>query len=141
MIEGWFDRNGHPYVTAVLVLPRLGFRRLRLEFLVDTGASQTVLHPRDCAGMPYDRLTAAGQSGGVGGLATYYSESAYIAFRDDTRTHVYLQTVGIAEPNGHNDSIPSLLGQDIMQNWRVLHDRPANNLTIDVVQSDLTIVD
>ncbi len=141
MIEGWFDRNGHPYVSAILVLPRLDFRRLRLEFLVDTGAAQTVLHPRDCAGMPYDRLTAAGQSGGIGGLATYYREPAYIAFRDDARTHVYLQTVGIAEPDDHNDSIPSLLGQDILQHWRVLHDRPANVLTIDAVQSDLTIVD
>ncbi len=141
MIEGWFDRNGHPYVTAVLVLPRLDFRRLRLEFLVDTGASQTVLHPRDCAGLPYDRLTAAGQSGGVGGLATYYSESAYIAFRDDARTHIYIQNVGIAEPGDHNETIPSLLGQDIMQHWRVLHDRPANSLTIDVAQSDLTIFD
>ena len=91
--------------------------------------------------MPYDRLTSAGQSGGVGGLATYYSEPAYIAFRDETRTHIYLQNVGIAEPGDHNDSIPSLLGQDIMQHWRVLHDRPANSLTIDVVRSDLTIVD
>ena len=95
----------------------------------------------DCAGIPYDRLGNAAQSGGIGGLATYYGEPSYIAFRDSSRTHVYLQTIGIAEPSAYNASIPSLLGQDIIQHWRIVHDRPGNSLTVDVVWSDLTILD
>ena len=140
MIEGWFDARGRPYVAALVILPRLQIPPRQMEFLVDTGADETSLHPKDGNGIPYHDLRHADYSDGVGGPATYYSEQAIIVFEDSSGAHVYFQPIGIAEPTDYNLSIPSLLGQDILRHWRIIHDRPANQLSFEVKRADLTIL-
>ena len=139
MIEGWFDVAGRPYVAAQVYFPRLERAPRNLEFLVDTGADVTSLHPVDCVGMPYEELRDLSETGGVGGVAGYYSEDAFVVFDDGEATHIYSMHVDIAVPTRDNASLPSLLGQDILRHWRVIHDRPANSLTIDVVRADMTV--
>ena len=59
MIVGNFGDDGRPAVGARLQLPRFGVS-YDVEFLVDTGADVTCLHPKDAtrAGVPFDRLRA-----------------------------------------------------------------------------------
>ena len=49
---------------------------------------------------------------------------------------MYRLSVDIARQIQYNNSVPSLLGQDILRNWRVIHDRFANELTFEVHLAD-----
>ena len=68
MIIGKIGRNDQPVVGGIVHLPRLGIRK-GLEFLADTGAGGTVLHPRDAAllGVDFAQLKCEITSRGVGG--------------------------------------------------------------------------
>lgn len=61
-----------PYLRAGITLPRLGIGSF-VNFLVDTGADFTALHPRDIGalGLDYTQLLpeTLGDLGGVGGHA------------------------------------------------------------------------
>ena len=140
MIHGWFDEQGRPYVFAAVALPRLGYTQW-VRLLVDTGADATSLHPRDCSGLPYSLLGNVGETTGIGGVSEYFREPALVTFRDieDSCFQVYAVTIDIARPTEHNGSVPSLLGQDILMNWRVVHDRLTNDLTSEVRQADHVI--
>ena len=61
-----------------------------------------------------------------------------MTFRDleEASFQVYRLFIDIARPTQYNDSVPSLLGQDILRNWRVVHDRLANDLTFEVYLAD-----
>ena len=79
MIRGFFDdeRGRYPFVTLALRIGEVDLNRwFPLEFVIDTGAEQTCLHPRDAVremGIPEDRLgnpahwPTAISGGGVGG--------------------------------------------------------------------------
>ena len=140
VIRGWFDEAGRPFVTAEVYLPRLNFTR-QIYFLVDTGADRTALHPEDCPGMPYILLGNVSESRGIGGSSRYYGESARIYFWDRERFcfHVYRQVIDIAEPTETNGWVPSIVGQDIMSRWRVIHDKPTNTLIFEPRQADFRI--
>lgn len=131
--------GGRPYVAAQVYLPRLEDVSRHLELLVDTGADATSLHLMDCIGIPYEELRDLSETGGVGGVAGYYSEDAFVVFGDGEGTHIYSMRVDIAVPTRDNMTLPSLLGQDILRHWRVIHDRPANSLSIDVIRADMTV--
>ena len=137
MIHGWFSDQGRPYVFAAVTLPRLGYTR-RVRLLVDTGADVTSLHPADCEGVPYELLSDSSETTGVGGTIEYYREPALVTFRDIevSSLRVYRLFIDIARPTDHNQNIPSLLGQDILRSWRVIHDRLANDLTFEVHLAD-----
>ena len=140
MIRGQFDEAGRPLVRAEVYLPRLNFRK-RIYLLVDTGADRTALHPRDCEGMPYTLLRNISESRGIGGSSRYYGEFARMYFwdREGYYFHVYEQIIGVAEPTETNSWVPSIVGQDIIGRWRVVHDRPTNTLTFEPRQADFRI--
>ena len=140
MIRGWFDEMGRPLVLVGVDIPRLNFRK-RISLLIDTGADRTALHPGDCDGMPYTLLGNVSESRGIGGSSRYYGESARIYFWDRERSyfHVYRQVIDIAEPSEANSLVPSLLGQDILRYWRVVHDRPTNTLTFEPRRADFRV--
>ena len=48
MIAGWFDTRERPRIRARLIIRRFGVSG-RIDFLVDTGATVTSLHPDDVA--------------------------------------------------------------------------------------------
>lgn len=139
MIHGWFDDRGRPYVYAAVTLPRLAYTR-RVRLLVDTGADVTSLHPTDCQSIAYDLLGLTSETTGIGGISEYYKEPALVTFRDieESSLQVYSLLVDIARPTQYNDGVPSLLGQDILRSWRVVHDRLANDLTFEVHLADFT---
>ena len=92
----------------------------------------------DCQGFAYDLLGIISETTGIGGISEYYKEPALVTFRDieESSLQVYSLLVDIARPTQHNDSVPSLLGQDILRSWRVVHDRLSNDLAFEVHLAD-----
>ena len=117
-------RNGAPYVAGLVMLPHLGISGI-VEFLVDTGASRTCLHPRDARalGIGLSGLSYTRDSQGIGGRASYSPHNAYILFfpNDKPVTQQEKLELLIAEPTDVNLGLPSLLGRDVINRWATLY--------------------
>ena len=140
MIRGFIGRRNAPYMRCRVVFPR--FRLMRdIDFLMDTGADDTCLHPRDAisARIPFDRLEDEVSSRGIGGGASYYRERAFLMFQDDAQMRIYDIQLHIAKPTEGNQTFPSLLGRDIINRWSMLYDPTNDRLECLVRQSDLTL--
>lgn len=118
-------------MKARLVLPRLGVSG-PVDFLVDTGAAASVMHPDDgkALGCPFDDLLLPMAFEGVGGTHTYYRETAVIEF-DDGGTEVGLRLeLAVAKPHPLVDGLDSLLGRDILNRLRMEYDFPQNRIEL-----------
>ena len=137
MIRGEIDQRGRPYVAAFVYFRRLGMGHT-INFLVDTGATSTSIHPRDGrdAKLPYDRLLHPRSISGVGGQATYYHEPAIVYFIDEPQVHLYFMDVAIAEPTGANRNLSSLLGRDVLNNWKMTYAPMHQTLEFEVLKAD-----
>ena len=143
MILGEFGPNGQPFIEVYLTLPRFGITR-NLTFLVDTGAYATCIHPRDgtLTAIPFDQLENPVTSNGVGGPATYFRERAILEFVDGEAREIrsYEIDILIAKPppdSGHGSNrLPSLLGRDIIDRWRMVYDRTESVLEFTVRSAD-----
>ena len=140
MIFGWFD-DRHPFVAAHVQIPELGIERA-VDFLVDTGATFTCIHPQDglIMGLPYGELGDAICVESGGGPVTRFRIPTVLSFRDDDEVSVYRYevTVLVAESNAVSGDLPSVLGQDILAHWRMVHDRNRDTVTFDVYRADHT---
>ena len=88
MLYGSFGtHNGEPNLDAYLVLPQLGASG-QVNFLVDTGAAITCLHPNDLLALGADleavRALPTLSVSGVGGSPNVYQTPWYVAFGDAT---------------------------------------------------------
>ena len=135
MIIGWFGRTGRLYVKGDLQFPRLGVSGA-LEFLVDTGADRTIIHPPGIQELtiPVDLLTNRTATYGVGGASGLFREPAILRFRDADPTihYTYRLNIAIAEPNAVNRNFPSLLGRNILDCWYLESDPTYNTLQFTV---------
>ena len=138
MIRGSFDR-GRPVVECRLVIPRLSVNH-RLLLLVDTGASASCLHPADAirAGIPFDELGNRVGYLGIGGSSAYFRESANLLFEDDSYLQIYRLDLLIAAPTENNRDLPSLLGRDVLNRWRMDYDPADRRLECTVRSADHT---
>lgn len=130
MLEGRFGgASGAPYIQAHISFPRLSLRGV-LWLLVDTGADVTVLMPRDSLrlGVDFRLLSNLTASQGIGGIVRGYHETAAISFYDRRYMYSYVLNMELAEPLAHNTRLPSLLGRDILGQWRVIVDAPENEV-------------
>lgn len=141
-LAGWFDGTpGAPYIYAEVVLPDLGITET-IPFLLDTGSDTTVLMANDAAHMEIDFRNVAPSSrlgSGVGGSIRLHQMSASITFSDAENLYIYRTALAVAEPGEHNRGLPSLLGRDILNRWRLRYDAPANALEAEVATADLVI--
>ena len=122
MIVGEFDIFGEPYVPGRLVIPRLGVNR-RIKFLMDTGSRATCIHSSDArlAGIPISQLANPVNSLGIAGVTSYYREPVSLTFEDGQREITYNVEVNISESSPVSMALPSLLGRDIINNWRIVY--------------------
>src|SRR5262245_48262631 len=125
MLTGRFgDTSGAPYIEARVSFPRLGLRGL-VSFLVDTGADGTVLMPIDSLklGVDFGSLRNPTSSQGVGGIAHGFNERVVLSFSDRRHVFSYVLRIEVLAPAAHNMRLPSLLGRDILDQWRCIIDR------------------
>ena len=135
MIPGFFDPTQEwpvPYVRASLWLPEIEPRWVSIDFLLDTGAGTTSLHPVDSVvkvGIPAADLIDPAKwdrhedHGGIGGRALYFVVPAFYAFLQSDGEWKRLQgEIRIAELTIGNSRLPSLLGWDLLQHFRIAAD-------------------
>ena len=125
MITGYFDQD-EPYVQGRVIINRLGIDDY-VDFLVDTGAYSTVLHPMDGSrmGCRYEMLTGEPESVyGIGGSQDCYPEAATVVFADDDGEYQFELIIDVVPPGPDSGAVvnqlPSLLGRDFI-NFRLLH--------------------
>lgn len=131
MLEGRFgDTSEAPYLEAHVSFPRLKLRGL-ISFLIDTGADGTVLMPADSSklGIDFRYLRDPTTSAGIGGIAKGYAETGAISFADRRHIYTYVIKLEIAAPTVHNRRFPSLLGRDLLKQWRLIMDARKNRIT------------
>lgn len=146
MITGYFDpaRAPHPYLTVAVQVPVItGTRWVGVPFLVDTGAGHTCVHPLDAVrrfGISPTTLVdptkwpAVVNGGGVGGGAQYFDCPALYGFaRDDGQVETIAGSVWFGQLTPGNQRIPSLLGWDMLQHFKLdVHGR-AKTITLERV--------
>ena len=122
-----------------LIIPGLSIAT-DIDLLVDTGADCSCLHPTD--GMrvrvPYGNLSNPLSIGGIGGNHNFFREPAALIFADGKRMRVHAIWLAIATPTPQNMRHPSLLGQDVLKNWRMTHEPHIARLEFIVKNADLT---
>ncbi len=131
MISGfWLPQFPLPLIRVGVNLPSISDRRQLVVMVLDTGATRSAIHPLDAMhtfGMSAASLDSAvwrttNSSGGVGGKANFMTVPAkYALYRDDGTTPEILGgTVELAEMTPQNQSLPSLLGWDVLQHFRII---------------------
>ena len=132
-IRGFFKGGalGPAYVVATIIIKELGVES-PIEFLVDTGAARTTILDRDAIilGIDYTKLRKHPEGTlGIGGMVeTYIAENAELTFiTENGKTHKErLKTIYIlkhTKPNNKILRIPSILGRDIINKYRLVLDR------------------
>lgn len=132
MIRGCFADPAWPVPTvqAAVAAPQLGPGAPVPEFLVDTGATRTCLHPADVVakfGVDPSLLADSRQWSrhvtphGVGGQAIYYPVSATFAFlHDDLTVQEIQEEIWVAQLRDGNETLPSLLGWDVLRHFELV---------------------
>ena len=141
MIIGEFNDLGQPFVEGSLFIPRFRIHE-RVRFLVDTGTDSVCLHRRDATSLeiPFDQLGDTSELLGVGGASPYFREYALMEFSDGRWTRFYAVHLLIAEPRGmSNAALPSLLGREILNQWRMNYDPASGRLEFEVRSADYTL--
>lgn len=137
MIRGFFDvgyPTPVPKIWIGLALPGITAEWIAVDFVVDTGASVTCLHPLDAiervglsgsrlremtADFPTDRSIS-----GITGLAEYLIVPAqYLLVHEGQAAQTIDGLIRVARPVPGNERIPSLLGWDILAQFRITLDR------------------
>ena len=78
-------------------------------------------------------------SRGIGGSSLYFREPAILSFSDGALVRLYEVELLIAEPNVAVDSLPSLLGRNVINHWYMEYDPANDRLEITVRHADRTM--
>ncbi len=89
-------------------------------------------------GLDFEHLRNRVSYKGVGGTSPYFIEPAILSFTDKRQARLYAVQLLIAEPNKSNEVLPSLLGRDVINNWRIEYDPTRSRLECTVRHADST---
>ena len=113
-----------------------------IPMLVDTGSDITSVMPGSglLSDTDYSRLTGERTwIRGVSGSIKAVRCQAHILFEeDDGASRIYLVDVVVMPNQRKLRKLPSVVGQDILSRWRVLHDPAAGELLGTVLSADAT---
>ena len=91
-------------------------------------------------GLPYDLLRSPQTTVGVGGPVECCPEAALLAFHEDAnQIRVYELDIDVLRSDPTTSELPSLLGRDILDCWRMIYAPSMNQLEFEVLKSDATI--
>jgi len=127
------------FLRAVIEIKDLKIRGA-VDFLIDTGAGQTILSERDAIrlGLAYQNFPSGTPAMGVGGVANTYKINKKVTF--------YFKTVGggiyspvrrgveVLEEPTEEKTLPSLLGLEFLEdlNFKLTYDMPAQAIFLEV---------
>lgn len=89
--------------------------------------------------LDYSNLSNPTDTVGIGGVSADYTEDALIAFSDGAKIYAYSLPIIISSPSPEIMDIPSLLGRDILDQWRMTYDKLNSELTFEVMSADLEV--
>lgn len=142
MIIGRFgDTSGRPFMEGRLILPRLNILG-DVSFLMDTGADSSIVMPSDAKriGVPYDMLQGDRVCGGIGGRVHSFVERAVLVFTNpQVRLYAYELEIDIMPDAPEIEEVPSLLGRDVIDRWRIVYDPQGSGLRAKPHSADLEI--
>jgi hypothetical protein len=136
---------GRPQVQATIRIPRLRLQS-EITFLVDTGSTTTLIHPRDWEALGVLDSDFAGsemvRSTGIGGRTENPIEvcDLFLHHEDGFWDRLYLN-LRFARPTQTNKRLPSLLGRDIIANYRLVFESTSGLLSLDLPSSKLVAGD
>ena len=142
IVSGYYDHRGTPVPRVLAYIYFLRFKNGRwIRFLVDTGASQTSIHPSDwlfiVPQQEWFTWPTDHSSQGISGSRAYAIEPAIILFRANGESRLLastLQVVAVSHlmPQDLSQPIPSLLGMDLLADSQLSLKPSDDLLTIDV---------
>ena len=93
--------------------------------------------PRCAAdGIDYGMFENGTSTLGIGGASESFVESVYLTFAGDVALYGYEIEFRICKPADELMTIPSLLGRDVIDQWRVTYDKPASELLAEAISWD-----
>jgi hypothetical protein len=136
MILGRFD-FGRPVIDCHVTIKSINIDGV-IPFLVDTGCDRTTLMPVDSVrlGVPFDQLTNEKVSYGFGGASAVYLMPAALVIADKKVAYGYRFGLDIAKPHVNLEGMPSLLGRDILQYWKLTLDFPERKFSFEIQMCD-----
>ena len=92
-------------------------------------------------GVDYQALINPTVVGGMGGNAKCFRETAVLALDEPNRNLIRCYSITMMIPRAHQDlmRMPSILGRDILDRWRMNYDPSRNGLKFTVRSADHTI--
>lgn len=139
MIQGYFAGLS-PYVRLLVSIPVFATGYLPVRFLVDTGATMTVLHPRAARvslSIPEHELDARRWErvepvAGIGGLTPCLrARATYVFEHDDGEYDAFEDDILVAAATRANAEAPSLLGANVLRHFRLTADYPRLRVTLE----------
>lgn len=136
-MKGFF-RNGTGFVNIHLISESMEIDET-IEFLVDTGASRTTMLDKDAIylGLDYNKLTKYKENlSGIGGsISTYVIEDASLILGDAQMDLPVFVGKHPIEKMSKEESIkilriPSLLGRDVINKFRLIFDKEKEELIL-----------
>ena len=116
-----------------------------VDFVLDTGASVTCLHPSDAiqeVGIDPVVLTDPTRwanvtaFGGIGGATSYFTTPAeYALVHSDGQITLIDGTINVAQWTPANQSLPSVLGWDILEHFSLFVDPSSGRLELTPLQN------
>lgn len=136
MLVGRYEAEGN--WPSILAESFLGEARGALRFLIDTGASGTLLNIEDARRLGADSLWSA-TSGSIqlleGEIAAQFVAATFVFVGDDGRRYAFDRTVGVFGST-ESEFFPSVLGRDILNCWRLTLDGVAQAVLAEVLDCD-----
>ena len=134
MIRGRFGPAARPFVEGIIRLPRLG-ASLIVPLLIDTGADTTSLSPRDWRAAGLRESDFSGPSvtiTGYGGEVICPVERAELILQHENGARDrWAVDIEIAPATRASGLIPSILGRDILREYRLVCSPSEGVLTMD----------